>query len=1337
MGRVAGADAGREGCRPAAVSSPAAGLLSNGRYTVLLGAAGTGCSWNDGYALTRWRSDRVEDHDGFFVYLRDRDSGVLWSAALEPVQRVPESYECAWQPGRFAIARVDDGIETRLEACVVADAPLEIRRVTLRNHSCRHRRIEITSYAEVVLNRPATDAAHPAFSRLFVQTEFVREHRSLLARRRPRGNDERHPWLVHALVGEGGIEHETDRARFLGRGRGVSAPHALTTGAPLSGTTGNVLDPVASLRRVVDLAPGARAQVVFLLGAAPGRDEALAAVGRWSEVGRAADAFEQAQVHERRELERLALTEAQAEHLQALAAAMLYGVPVLRSALEISRRAAGDPAGLRRYGLEAERPLVVLHAERPAAARHLPDVVQAHRYWQALGLPIQTLVLCDGLASLPLPPTSFDEDGFRIVSLSEIPESDRDLVDALARLVVTDGLPVPAAPCTFTVRESTADAASPVLALPGASAAADDGAVTGPEEPLLCFNGYGGFTRDGREYVIRLEHRDRLTLQLPPMPWINVVANEHFGFLVSETGAGFTWSQNSRQHRLTPWSNDPVSDPHGEALYVRDEASGAFWSPLPGPTPGAGRYEMRHGFGYSRCRHFSEGLDQETSLFVPRHDAVKIARVRLTNRGARKRRLSLFAYQRLVLGGLPEETGRFVATEIDEAAGAILARNRMGGEHASRVAFAAVVAPEGVRLVRHSGDRESFIGRRGSPARPAALCHAPELDGRAGEGLDPCFASQVILELHPGEPVECAFLLGEGSDPGDARALLARCRQPGAIQRAFDEVTAFWCVTLSGIRIETPVPAIDLMVNGWLAYQALSCRIWGRSAHYQSGGAFGFRDQLQDSGALTLLLPELARKQILLHAGHQFVEGDVLHWWHPPSGRGIRTRIVDDLLWLPSLTTTYIQTTGDWSILDERVRFLEARPLAEQEEEAYLLPSDSGQAGDLYEHCCRAIDRSLATGRHGLPLFGTGDWNDGMNRVGREGRGESVWMGFFLYAILGEFLALCDRRGDHKRALCYRDHRARLSAALNESGWDGAWYLRGWYDGGEPLGSRDSEECRIDALAQAWAVMSGAAPLERAAAAMDAVERHLLSEPEGLIRLLTPAFGNTARDPGYIKGYPPGVRENGGQYTHAALWVVRAMAELGRNDRAARLLEMLSPVCHALTPGQVEVYKVEPYVVAADVYGEPPHVGRGGWSWYTGSAGWMYRVALESVLGLRVVNGDVLLIRPCVPDRWPQFKISFRLPGATTRYDLTVRNPHAAARAVIAASVDGAAAGICDGVARIPLARDGRVHTVEVVLGPAVAAPDSPDGTGDGEAVRPRPFSAAPDPAPAEGRRSR
>jgi cyclic beta-1,2-glucan synthetase len=687
-------------------------------------------------------------------------------------------------------------------------------------------------------------------------------------------------------------------------------------------------------------------------------------------------------------------------------------------------------------------------------------------------------------------------------------------------------------------------------------------------------------------------------------------------------------------------------------------------------------------------------------MFMAKTAPVKFTRLRLVNCGPQARRLSMFSYLRWVLGDLPGKTAACVVTSLDGERKAILATNSAREFYGQHVAFSAVCLDERTPplATSHSGDRAAFIGDCGDLSAPAAITSRDQLDNRTGSGLDPCAAWQVSIDLPPGGEYECTFLLGEASSRQASSALTDAYQTRGQIEEALDEVKAFWRETVSAVQVETPHREIDLLVNGWLSYQNISCRLWGRSSFYQPGGAIGFRDQLQDAAALIYQRPDITRRQILCHAAQQFVEGDVLHWWHPDTGYGLRTRFSDDLLWLPYITATYVHATGDVSVLDETAPFLKAPQLASGVQELYLRPEQSKTSATLYEHCCRSLDVGLTTGPHGLPLMGCGDWNDGMNRVGQRGQGESVWLGFFICSVLDEMLPICREKKDHARVERYAAYRDRLVESLNTAGWDGAWYRRAYYDNGQPLGSTANVECRIDALVQAWAVLSGTAPKNRADMAVRSVEEQLVDEQAGIIRLLTPPFDRTGDDPGYIKGYLPGVRENGGQYTHGVLWFVRALAEMKRGSRAVELLRMLSPISHTASPEQVEIYQTEPYVMAADVYGKPPHVGRGGWTWYTGSAGWMFRVAVESILGLSLEQGKTLVLNPCISSSWPSCKVIYRLPGNAACYEVAIENPDGKESGVTQASVDGCDALVAEGVARIPLQRDGQTHRVVVRL---------------------------------------
>ncbi len=1094
---------------------PQTHLLSNGRYSVMLTAAGSGYSRWRGLGVTRWREDPSRDDSGSYLFLRDVESGRVWSAGYQPCGTEPDRYVACFSEDRAEIARTEQGIATLLEVVVSPEDDAEVRRLSITNSGNRVRDIEVTSYCELVLAPPAADAAHQTFSKLFVQTEYVAGLGAILAARRPRSPDEPHAWAAHQAVIEGEIvgpvEIETDRARFLGRGREVRDAIALADGRRLSNTVGTVLDPVFALRYRLRVPAGATARIAFWTIAAPTRQQALDLLDKHHDANafvRASTlAWTQAQV----QLRHLGITSSDAALFQRLAGHVLFADATLRPSSAEIRRGSCGPAALWSQGISGDLPIVLLRIDDIDDLAIARQLLQAHEYWRLKQLAVDLVILNERASSYiqdlqvaleALHRTNrsrgqiaaYDARGSVFILRTDlIPATTRAALSSVARVVLA------------AQRGSLADqldrARTPAVqgrARARRRASPAEHLVAGPAPgELEFFNGLGGFAAHGTEYATLLAPG-----QSTPAPWINVVANPAFGFQVAAEGSGFTWSLNSRENQLTPWSNDPVTDRPGEAIYLRDEDTDEVWGPTAAPIHDrAAFYSARHGQGYSRFEHESRGVALDLLVYVPLEDPIKISRLTIRNTSARTRQLSVTAYVEWVLGSSRANTAPFINTEMDARTGAMFAQNACNAGFGTRVAFADLAG----RQTQWTGDRREFLGRHGTLADPEAMRGTTPLSRQVGAGFDPCGALRAHVRLAPGETTEVVFLLGQAADTAGAQALIERYRTAN-LGAVFRDVVAYWDRVLGTVQVKTPVRSMDVILNRWLLYQTLACRMWARSAFYQASGAYGFRDQLQDAMALAVSQPAVAREHLLRAAGRQFTEGDVQHWWLPAAGQGVRTRISDDRVWLAHAVQGYVATTGDVAVLDAVVPFIEGQALRPGEHDSYFEPSIADESAPLYEHCARALDQSLAVGAHGLPLIGTGDWNDGMNRVGEAGRGESTWLGWFLYATLDAFAPLAQARGEQSRAARWLAHAAALGESLDSQAWDGDWYRRGYFDDGTPLGSTSSDECQIDSIAQSWSVISGAANPERAARAMAAADRLLIERDAGLALLFDPTL---------------------------------------------------------------------------------------------------------------------------------------------------------------------------------------------------------------------------------------
>jgi cyclic beta-1,2-glucan synthetase len=1277
---------------------PTAHLLSNGNYGVMLTATGEGFSrWRD-LAITRWRTEATQAAPGSFIFLRDVGTGTHWSAGVQPIRAEAMRHRTVFSEHQASFTWQLPRFTTMTEVVVSAEDDAEARRVTLTNTGRRAREIDVTSYAELVLAPQSADQAHPAFSKMFVVTDYLPELGVVIATRRRRSPSDPEVWAAHIAVIEGEeiapIQFETDRAKFIGRGRNID--HAAMADAPLSGTIGTVLDPIFSIRRRFKVAAGGVTRVTFWTMVADTPDALLDLVDRHrdpSAFARAATlSWTQAQV----QLRHLGITHADAGDFQALGGMIMRGDPRMRASDAQIVAGAAPQSALWALGISGDLPIVLLQIDDVQDIAVVQQVLRAHEYWGMRQLAVDLVILNDRSSSYVQDLQIAIDSAVR--AAQSRPQADGIHAPAKGNVYTlrSDILPPGARAhlrsisCLILVAER-GPIGQQLASLPLPQEPPEAVPIVPPQDParparptLEFFNGTGGFADHGREYVTVLQ-RGRTT----PAPWINVIANPGFGFQVSAEGSGHIWSENSRENQITPWSNDPVTDPAGEAIYVHDLDSGQVWTPTALPIRGTGTYIARHGFGYSVFEHETNGIAASMVQFVPLDAPVKISRLTLRNTGSTVRKLSVTAYAEWVLGTSRSATAAFVVTQPDPETGAIFAHNTFSTAFPGRIAFADL----GAATSSITGDRAAFIGSGGTLAAPAAINGSP-LSGRTGPALDPCAALQRRVRLVPGETVEIVFQIGQSDSKAAATALIQRIR--GAdLDATLTAVKQHWADLLTTVQVKSPDRAMDIMLNGWLMYQTLACRIWARAGFYQASGAYGFRDQLQDGMALTFSRPDMTRAHLLRAASRQFPEGDVQHWWLPHSGQGVRTHISDDRVWLGYGVARYIAVSGDVGILEEELPFLQGPPVPDGAHDDFFQPTVSDTTASLFEHCARGLDQAIEmTGENGMPLIGTGDWNDGMNRVGEGGAGTSVWLGWLLIATIDMMAPHADSR-DPARAVRWRGHADAVRAAIETSGWDGAWYRRGTFDDGMILGSTASEECRIDSIAQSWAVLSGAADPDRARIAMASMTEHLVREGPGLALLFTPPFDRTQADPGYIKGYPPGLRENGGQYSHAAMWAVLAQTKLGNGDAAGHLFAMLNPINHALTPKAVDRYKVEPYVIAADVYSTAPHAGRGGWTWYTGSAGWMYRAGIEGLLGLSRTGGNVTL-NPCFPKAWP--KVSATVTLGQTRIAITILNPEGTGYGIATADLNGKALRpTIDGVT-MPLS-DG-AHALTVTLGP-------------------------------------
>jgi cyclic beta-1,2-glucan synthetase len=1225
-------------------------LLSNGRYTVALRANGAGVSRWRAFNVTRWRDDPLRDSYGTFFYVRDieKDGGQseLTSLTALPAPGADWHYRTRFLADQVQFDATGPGLQVRTTVLISPEDDTELRNITLHNSGDETRTLELVSYFEPVLSNPKADEAHPAFANLFVESRWEPAWRALLLSRRPRLHGDAVVAAVHFVASVDAnvlsIDSMTDRRVFIGRNRTLADPALDRQPLTAQGKQVNGLDPIACLRVRLSIAPGTTARLSFATAADESIEALMPRIDRYLQPMHVERATRMAATLAQVRLRDLSIAPAQNLALQDLTTVLTYTTPRV-----MSDRGLIDLRQIWRFGISGDKPIVLVYIHSMNGMGLINTLLRAQPWWGFGGVACDLVVLNSEPNSYLMPlqreietlrsrvaqqtQHSFprnDTASFYLLRDQDVVPSEKAALSSLARVVFTaDGRALEVQVAALQEARSPAiadDSSAPVQhRTPLFNRQAASPTNTAPT---------GDFDAESGEFRFEVGP-DRRT----PRPWINVIANAAFGFQVSEWGTGYTWAGNSRMHQVTPWSNDPVQDPAFEHYLLQDVATREMLPLTPAGGGGANRHLVRHGQGYSVFEYRQGELVLETTFFADRDEAVKLVHVRVRNEGAGQRRLRALAMVEWQLGAARGER-RTVHCWKPEDQPAVFGQQRESSTgFGGSTAFLLFAALQGTTTgaTQWTCDRSEFFAGRGIVEVPDTLAR------RAGSGLDACAATGGEFVVASGETASFTFVLGHAGTADAALELARRWRQRD-VPEALAQVRGFWDDLLGRLQVRTPDPLFDALVNRWLVYQTLACRLWSKAGFYQAGGAFGFRDQLQDAMAFALTDPPRLREQILVNAVRQFPEGDVQHWWHMPGGAGVRTHFSDDLLWLPYASAHYVEVTGDASLLDEMVGFIEGPGIPEGAEDAYYAPQHSGCMATVFDHGARAIDRSLKIGVHGLPLMGTGDWNDGMNRVGHEGRGESVWLAWFLCSVVERFAPLAEARGEHERAARWTEARTGWIAALHDAGWDGAWFRRAFFDNGVPLGSSTNDECRIDLIAQAWSVLSGASDAAYTGPAMAAVKSQLHDEPAGLLQLLAPPFAQSINNPGYIQAYPRGVRENGGQYSHGAVWALMAQALQGDHEAAWQSFEGLSPAHRSRHPERGPVYELEPYVMAGDVYGAAPYVGRGGWSWYTGSAAWLHRAAVETLLGLNV-KGKQLSMTPHVPAHWQGFEIALRL----------------------------------------------------------------------------------------------
>ena len=1269
-------------------------IIGNEKYVVAINQQGIGVSKFEENYINRFK--KTDDYDqGIFFYIKDIETNDIWSATGEE-----NCDKCTIQfmPDKNQFEKTKNGIKTKLKITVDANEPVEIRRLKIKNDTEKEKIFEVTSYFEPVLSRKEQDYAHQAFNNLFLVYKYDEELDAIVVKRRARDiHQDKKVFLIAKMqtncekIGE--TEFEINKEKFIGRNN-LGLPIMIRNSNPLSKKDGLTTEGIIALKNTVKVQPGEEVFVDLLLSVEYDKQTAIDNIKKYNITENITREFEIVKAKTEAEARYLEVKGKDIDIYQTIMSYVLFDNP-LRQNQQLGYKVY-EQKDLWKYGISGDLPIITVTIKYVNDLYVIKQVIKAYEYLKIKNIKVELVIINEenysyenyirdeiesAILNSHLAYMKNIYGGIFVLSKSEMDIQDVNLIKFVSTIVIDSHL--------GTLENIIQDMEEEVLdnyrivekseIKTMEEDTTKDVDILSNTQNVKYYNEYGAFSEDGKEYIIRTNNDNKV-----PTTWSHIMANEKFGTVVTESNGGYTWYKNSRLNRVTSWNNSSSVNIPSEAIYLKDLDNGRIWSPTAMPKPDDKNYNAIFGFGYAKYIHSSDDILQELEVFVPQDESVKINILTLKNNAPKKKKVKIVYYLKPVLGEDEIKSDGYIKLQYEENANVLIAKNLYKTEEFENIVY--VSSSE--KIKSFTGNKKSFLGK-GGITNPSGL-HRMALDNDNGLGKKTCMAIELEVEIESFSDKKISIVMGADDNIVNAKDIAYKYSKVQNCNMELSKTKNKWNELLGRVQINTPYESLNIMLNGWTMYQTIVSRLLGRSGFYQSGGAFGFRDQLQDAFATKYIDTQILYNQIIKHSKHQFIEGDVEHWWHEENNRGIRTKFSDDLLWLPFAVIQYISYTGDYNILKVKTPYLQGAELQQHEKEKYdkYLPGDVEET--IYEHCKKAIDRACNFGENGLPKIGIGDWNDGFSNIGPEGKGESVWLGFFLYMILEGFVKISENKHDKKNATKYREIMDRLRNYLNNNGWDGRWYKRAFADNGDVYGSMENEECKIDSIAQSWSVISGVGEENKKISAMESLEKHLVDTENGIIKLLDPPFYKGKLEPGYIKAYLPGVRENGGQYTHAAIWAIIAEAMLGKGDKAVELYRMITPIEHSRTKEAANKYKVEPYVIAADVYSYQNLAGCGGWTWYTGSSSWYYLAGIQYLLGLNI-NHNIMTIRPCIPKEWEEYSIRFKFGESI--YNIKVKNPNRKNTGVERVILDGT-----EIEKEIKLDGSGKIFNIEVIM---------------------------------------